>query len=92
MLMNHDRYLHLADLESYAATQAKVSELYVKPGEWNRKAILNVACSGKFSSDRTIKEYAEEIWKVKPCPVELSKDPIDTLAEAHNPSKNGNGK
>jgi starch phosphorylase len=92
MLMNGDRYLHLADLESYAAAQNRVSELYKKPAEWNRKAILNVACSGKFSSDRTIKEYAEEIWKIKPCPVELSKDPVDTLEEARNPAKNGYGK
>ena len=84
-LMNHDRYLHLADLEAYAATQAKAAELYKKPAEWNKKAILNVACSGKFSSDRTIKEYADEIWHTPPCPVELSKDPIDALEDAKNP-------
>jgi starch phosphorylase len=47
-----------------------VGELYRNPEEWVRKAIVNVACSGKFSSDRTIAEYAGEIWQVKPCPVD----------------------
>jgi starch phosphorylase len=43
--------------------------LYAEPNAWARKAILNVAASGKFSSDRTIAEYATDIWKVGPCPV-----------------------
>jgi len=43
--------------------------LYSNPSEWARKAILNVASSGKFSSDRTIREYATEIWKAEPCPI-----------------------
>jgi glycogen phosphorylase len=64
-----DHYMHLADLPSYARTQEKVGELYVRPEAWARKAILNVGHSGKFSSDRTIAEYAAEIWQVKPCPV-----------------------
>jgi starch phosphorylase len=46
-----------------------VRELYAKPDEWSLTAILNVASSGKFSSDRTIGDYATQIWKVKPCPV-----------------------
>ena len=46
-----------------------MSALYGHPDEWARKAILNVAGSGKFSSDRTIAEYADEIWNVKPCPI-----------------------
>jgi len=44
-------------------------ELYAQPDDWARKAIVNIASSGKFSSDRTINEYATDIWKVKPCPV-----------------------
>jgi len=46
-----------------------VSDLYRNADEWARKAILNVASSGKFSSDRTIAEYAREIWNVEPCPM-----------------------
>ena len=61
--------MHLADLTSYVKAQERLGELYADPEEWARKAILNVAVSGKFSSDRTIAEYASEIWGVKPCPV-----------------------
>ena len=64
-----DYYMHLADLTSYVATQSRVSELYADRQAWGRKAILNVARSGKFSSDRTIAEYAESIWGATPCPV-----------------------
>jgi starch phosphorylase len=85
MLYDHDRYLHLADLESYAATQKKVSGLYRQPGEWARKAILNVALSGKFSSDRTIREYAGDIWKVKSVPIEPDENPTETLEHARSP-------
>jgi starch phosphorylase len=68
-LLQGDYYMHLADLTSYVKAQERLGELYANPGEWARKAILNVAGSGKFSSDRTIAEYASEIWGVKPCPV-----------------------
>jgi starch phosphorylase len=61
-----DHYFHLADLRSYADAQDKVVALYKKPAAWNEKAILNVAKAGKFSSDRTIAEYARDIWGVKP--------------------------
>ena len=50
-------------------TRDGVRELYAKPDEWALAAILNIAASGKFSSDRTIAEYAARIWEVKPCPV-----------------------
>jgi starch phosphorylase len=70
LLTNGDFYLHLADLKSYAHAQSQVSELYKDTDAWAKKAIINVARSGKFSSDRTIAEYAAEIWHVKPCPVE----------------------
>ena len=70
MLLTHgDHYMHLADLKSYLTADAQLSALYADPDEWARKAILNVAGSGKFSSDRTIAEYAAEIWNVKPCPI-----------------------
>jgi glycogen phosphorylase len=69
LLTNGDHYMHLADLTSYTQAQDRLGELYANPDEWARKAILNVASSGKFSSDRTIAEYAADIWKVEPCPI-----------------------
>jgi starch phosphorylase len=69
LLTGGDHYMHLADLTSYIKAQERLGSLYGKPAEWARMAILNVASSGKFSSDRTIAEYASDIWKVKPCPV-----------------------
>ncbi len=68
-LLTTDHYMHLADLASYVQAQERLGELYADPSAWARKAILNVASSGKFSSDRSIAEYASEIWKVEPCPV-----------------------
>jgi len=65
-LLTDDYYCLLADYQSYIDTQHKVSELYMNTNEWTRKAILNVARIAKFSSDRSIKEYAEKIWKVEP--------------------------
>ncbi len=69
MLLTHDHYMHLADLKSYLEADERLRALYADPDEWARKAILNVAGSGKFSSDRTIAEYAAEIWHVQPCPI-----------------------
>jgi starch phosphorylase len=69
LLTGGDYYMHLADLTAYAQTQAKVGALYADPEAWARKAVLNVACSGKFSSDRTIAEYAADVWNAEPCPV-----------------------
>ena len=69
LLTNGDHYMHLADLTSYLGADAQVQQLYASPDEWARKAILNIAGSGKFSSDRTIAEYAQDIWKTPPCPV-----------------------
>ena len=70
MLLKHgDHYRHLADLTSYCHAQDRVAALYSDSGAWAHKAILNVASSGKFSSDRTIAQYAAEIWKAEPCPV-----------------------
>jgi starch phosphorylase len=60
-----DHYRHLADLTDYARAHRALDAAYREPETWSRKAIINVACSGKFSSDRTIKEYADEIWGLK---------------------------
>ena len=68
-LLVGDHYMHLADLKSYVDAQEQLGILYRDPGAWAQKAILNVASSGKFSSDRTIHEYTTEIWKVEPCPI-----------------------
>ncbi len=61
-----DYYLHMADLPSYLDAQERVTQDYLDRELWVRKAILNVARMGKFSSDRTIRQYAEEIWDLKP--------------------------
>ena len=70
LLTHGDYYMHLADLKSYLEADQRLLELYANPDEWTRKAVLNVAHSGRFSSDRTIAEYADDIWKVKACPVQ----------------------
>jgi starch phosphorylase len=60
-----DQYRHLADLTDYARAHRELDTCYGDPEEWSRRAIINVACSGRFSSDRTIKEYADEIWGLR---------------------------
>jgi starch phosphorylase len=69
LLTRGDYYMHLADLTSYLQAQHRLGELYADQDAWAQKAILNVAGSGKFSSDRAIAEYATDIWELKPCPV-----------------------
>lgn len=69
-LMNTDYYCVFADYESYIDTQDRVSDLYRNTGEWTKKSILNVARAGKFSSDRSIFQYAENIWKISPVKIE----------------------
>ena len=69
LLTRGDYYMHLADLKSYLKADQRLGELYADSAGWSRKAILNVAGSGKFSSDRTIAEYATDIWTAKACPV-----------------------
>jgi starch phosphorylase len=69
LLTHGDYYMHLADLKSYLEADQWLVEFYADPDAWARKAILNVAGSGKFSSDRTIAEYAADIWGAEPCPV-----------------------
>ncbi|MBV8072944.1 MAG: glycogen/starch/alpha-glucan phosphorylase [Acidobacteriaceae bacterium] len=69
LLTRGDYYMHLADLTSFVQAHQGVEQLYANHDAWASKAVLNIAGSGKFSSDRTINEYANEIWGVKPCPV-----------------------
>ena len=69
LLTHGDFYMHLADLKSYLDADQRLCQLWAEPQAWARKAILNVASSGRFSSDRTIGEYNSEIWKAAPCPV-----------------------
>ena len=69
LLGQGDYYMHLADLQAYLDADQQLLNLYADAESWDRKAILNVASSGKFSSDRTIAEYAADIWKAEPCPI-----------------------
>ncbi|EXI69051.1 MAG: Maltodextrin phosphorylase [Candidatus Accumulibacter adjunctus] len=71
-LLNHDEYMLLADFQSYIDCQERVSTSYLDSERWTRMSILNVARSGFFSSDRAIREYCEQIWKVQPVRIELS--------------------
>jgi len=69
LLNRGDHYMHLADLRSYLEADRRLLELYADQEAWTKKAIANIAASGFFSSDRTIAQYATEIWDAKPCPV-----------------------
>ncbi|HEY7204379.1 MAG TPA: glycogen/starch/alpha-glucan phosphorylase [Methylomirabilota bacterium] len=69
LLTRGDYFMHLADLSAYLEADRRLLDVYARPEDWTRKVIVNVASSGRFSSDRTIAEYAAEIWNVKPCPV-----------------------
>jgi glycogen phosphorylase len=69
VLSHNDRYFHCADFRSYVDKQEEAAKVWLARDEWNRKSILNVARSAFFSSDRTIAEYASEIWKAEPVKV-----------------------
>jgi starch phosphorylase len=71
LLNRGDYFMHLADLDSYVATQDTLSRLYSNPDTWFRKVVLNVGASGRFSADRAIAEYVQEIWQASPCPPPL---------------------
>jgi starch phosphorylase len=63
-LLHRDAYLLFADFPSYLEAHARADRQFTQPGEWARKAILNIAAMGQFSSDRTIREYAQRVWNV----------------------------
>ncbi len=69
LMTRGDHYMHLADLAAYVRTQEQVGTLYLNADAWTSRAIKNVGHSGKFSSDRTISQYAGEIWNARPSPV-----------------------
>ncbi|XP_067410858.1 glycogen phosphorylase, liver form [Emydura macquarii macquarii] len=71
MLFHHDRFKVFADYEAYVKCQDKVSQLYMNAKEWTKMVIRNIAASGKFSSDRTIKEYAQDIWNMEPSDLKI---------------------
>jgi len=70
-LLNFDDYMLLADFQSYIECQDRVAECYMNQKEWTRMSILNVARMGKFSSDRSIRDYCRDIWKINSVPVSL---------------------
>jgi starch phosphorylase len=69
MLLDSDHYFHCADFASYLETQTRASQTYARPKDWARMSILNVAGMGRFSIDRTVREYAKEIWNAESVPV-----------------------
>jgi glycogen phosphorylase len=68
LLNDGEQYFHLADFATYTCTKQQVLREYADRDDWSRKAVLNIARSGKFSSDRTIREYADQIWGIAPLP------------------------
>ncbi|KAJ6654042.1 hypothetical protein lerEdw1_007551 [Lerista edwardsae] len=71
MLFHHDRFKVFADYEAYVKAQDNVGQLYMNSKEWTKMVIRNIAASGKFSSDRTIKEYARDIWSMEPSDLKI---------------------
>ena len=71
-LLERDDFMLLADFESYVDCQSRVSAAYKDTKQWTRMSILNTARMGKFSSDRAIREYCEDIWKIQPVRVEMN--------------------
>ena len=73
-LVNNDEYFLMADFDAYLAAQTAVEKAYIDKSLWTRMSILNVARCGKFSSDRTIGEYAKDIWDIEPIPISLTEE------------------
>jgi starch phosphorylase len=62
-----------ADFDAYVASEAEAAKLYTDRRTWSRKALLNIAGSARFSSDETVQQYADEIWKIRSVPIDMSK-------------------
>lgn len=84
---NNDWYLVSADFQSYIAAQKKVDETYLDKHKWTKMSIMNALRTGKFSSDRTIHEYAKHIWNIKPIKVSeaLNSDHTSPSPRKHHP-------
>ena len=78
-LLHHDPYMLCADFQSYLDCQTAVDEAYLDVEHWTRMSVLNTARSGKFSSDRSIREYCEDIWRVKPVPIGQNIKPVQQV-------------
>jgi glycogen phosphorylase len=76
-LRSDDPFMLLADYQAYLDCQDRVSQVYLDPKQWTRMSIFNTARMGKFSSDRAIREYSQEIWHIQPVPIDLSAHPFD---------------
>lgn len=81
LLLNHDPYFLLADYQSYIDCQQEVSQAYLDREHWTQMSILNVARMGKFSSDRSVAEYCQEIWHVNPVKVKLQESMQENLVK-----------
>ena len=77
ILESNDYYMVLRDFEAYIRCQDLVSQTYLDQNKWTRMSILNVTHMGKFSSDRTIRQYVEDIWKIKPISINISDTETD---------------
>jgi anti-anti-sigma regulatory factor len=77
LLSTRDEYVHLADLPAYVEAQKHVDAAYTDRNAWLRKSLLNIARMGKFSSDRTIAEYARDIWEIKPAVIGNFAHPLE---------------
>ncbi len=78
LMLERDRYLLLADIADYLDAQARVDAAWRDPRDWARRSALNIAGMGRFSSDRAVREYADEIWRVAPVPVVEAPQPVRT--------------